>query len=433
MPPFNPSFVNPDRVCEDETALHALLDDLNPTKTSAEGTKLTNFDRLIVRARRLHGLLQERGVLDGAVVQWSDEGDVGRWSVGVLEGLLKSGVGFGSGDSGGGIGLGMGNAVKGVSGLRERLERAESELERKMKEVEMLKKKVKKRDGKLWELGRYVEEIREEGDAKRRKSSKDLTALKLKLKKLEKREGVLVGEKERANKEIVLLKRKLQEVMKKGGRRPGIRMTGRVKRWEHELEAESGAEEGVSFYEMVNSGYEESKRQLMAENDDFRNLLRSAQEELDDIIVQCHSVGASSDDAELPEPAPDASRMQMPYEMIREEFETSLGAKFNLVRKCLDRIYSTRAIGVADNAIRSHMKKESLAEEGGEIETSSLLSSEKLHESIEETPQGNVSHIEEDMQGSEETFQGRPSETTVLRERFDQFVPATPQTKILEL
>ena len=424
MSRFNASSSQSTILCDDSSKLHAVLDDLNPGSDSISGTNSEeiDFDRLKGRAHRLHSVLQEREVVNGATVEWYSEADVGRWAVGILEGLVRVGFGLGDGEENG-AGLGVGNAVKGVRGLRERVERSEAELERREREVEKLKEKVRRKDGRVWELEKKVREFQEQEHDRRRKGSKDSSALRLKISKMEKREKVLFSEKQRASREVVALKKKLQDVMRKGGRRPGIRVTGRRKWEEEEMENDSG--DGADFYEMVHAGYEESRRELLAENDDFRNLLRSAHEELDDIVVQCHSLNVLPDNQELPEQALDSTRMQLPYEMIREEFETLFEAKINTLRKFIVQVSAAK-----------HMPKTP------EEKNNKDGDDEKENTGVQSTPKHSLrkgSGKATPLSATRKSQEAKTSNDTcdleieALQEKFEQFGPQGKPGKQLEL
>jgi hypothetical protein len=111
----------------------------------------------------------------------------------------------------------------------------------------------------------------------------------------------------------------------------------------------------VGYKHVVCDAYEERQGVLIAENADFRKLLRAIQEELDDLVLiripalqstasPSSSPSAPSRDAtngdamssvssnDLPLEAPTVEQMDLPFEMVRDEFESSLEHKFRILR-----------------------------------------------------------------------------------------------------
>jgi len=234
--------------------------------------------------------------------------------------------------------------------------------------VEGLKARITRKDTQLAALQNKLAEL--EGKHKRqvRKLNAESTDLKNRLTGAGHRENHYVLEASKREKQYAHLQQRVHALLsstKKLSLNPQITVASEFRSGDVRTHPMQTAEDVEAAYVPMMEEADDSRiAELTGENDEFRNLLRAIQEELDDLLVQHPSLfpglsmetrapkdtsevsdvsdgsdteGEHRDDADVPIPAPSVEQMSMPFAMIREEFESSLEQKFQMVREALSK------------------------------------------------------------------------------------------------
>lgn len=235
--------------------------------------------------------------------------------------------------------------------------------------------------------------VRSRDDASKRHGI-EITELRARLASMQNKEKVFIMDAKRREKESGMLKQRVHSIMKTPR---GSSVLPHITLPENGS-ARNRAQPFVDVQAAATRVAEEAKnnnaRVAGVENEQFRDLLRAVQEELDDLVLLCDleesttrassATRASSGDCTAPEghesgseeggdgddgddggdgekeaekeeklaegaawedvlganslvPAPSEEQMNLPFEVIREEFEKSLEKKFNVVREALNK------------------------------------------------------------------------------------------------
>lgn len=266
----------------------------------------------------------------------------------------------------------LSKCCKANANLRLEAERKARESELRVEEltasIDNLQSRISRKESQVAVTQNKLSELEARSSREARRLNSECTDLKTKLANANHRENHLVMEARKREKQYTHLQQRVHSLLsssKKIGFNPQITVASEYMRSNTSKYARKpvgrGVPKGEAYIKLLEESDGSRFSEIMGENDEFRNLLRAIQEELDDLILQNPSLfpAFSGDKSNLQEtsevsdgsgsevedcentapdpllPAPSLEQMNLPFDLIREEFEASLEQKFQMIRTAL--------------------------------------------------------------------------------------------------